>query len=168
MNDPPPSRSAFTLLELVVVMVILAVAAMVIAPSLGGFASARETEFAAGQIVTLAHWARTQAISEGQTYRLNFDANAQPQRYWLTLRESGVDQRFEKEFGRDFTFPEGVSAQWDGASEGGVSYMDFDPSGRTVPTQIRITGKNGQIIDVACLSATELLKIVDDSPQGVR
>lgn len=169
MTSHRPTRSAFTLLELLVVMAILAVATMLIAPTLSGFASAREPEFAAGQLVALGQWARTQAVSEGQVYRLNFDPNSQPQRYWLSIQESGQSRRIEAEFGREFSLPDGVTAQWDGPTESGMGYIDFEPGGRTEPVQIRLTAKNGQIVDVACLSATELLKVVEDNqPAGVR
>ena len=59
-------------------MAILTIVVAIAAPKLAGFATGRKTNYAAVQIVALAKYARTEAINEGQTYRLNFDTSANP------------------------------------------------------------------------------------------
>src|SRR3972149_3661562 len=63
----------FTLLELILVMVILSTVLAMAAPSLRGFFASRQIQDAAAQILALTQFARSQAVSEGTTYRLNFD-----------------------------------------------------------------------------------------------
>jgi type II secretion system protein H len=72
----------FTLLELIVVMVILATVLALAGPSLRGFFGSRQLPDTAAQILALTQFARSQAISEGIIYRLNF--NTSKREYWLT------------------------------------------------------------------------------------
>jgi prepilin-type N-terminal cleavage/methylation domain-containing protein len=66
---------AFTLVELVLVMVVIAVVAAMVMPSLSGTARGRRLGDTANQIVALARMARTQSVTEGKMYRLNIDPN---------------------------------------------------------------------------------------------
>ncbi len=97
---------AFTLLELILVMLIIAIAAAVVVPSLTEFAVGRSTENAAQQIVNLAQYARTQSISEGRTFRLNFDTQAD--KIWLTARKEGTFQPPGNDFGQKYSLAEGM------------------------------------------------------------
>jgi len=100
--------AAFTLLELILVMVILAIASALIVPSLRGFAISRASDSAATQIVTLAQYARTQAISQGKTYRLNFDV--EKGEVWLTMLEVGSGNYIPppNDFGNRYPLPSGM------------------------------------------------------------
>jgi type II secretory pathway pseudopilin PulG len=42
----------------------------------------------------------------------------------------------------------------------GQFYVEFQPSGRTDPAQIRLTDQQGDTIDIACASATETFRIL--------
>ena len=77
----------FTLLELILVMVILSTVLAMAAPSLRGFFASRKTHDTAAQILALTQFARSQAISEGIVYRLNFDTRQRT--YWLTAQQAG-------------------------------------------------------------------------------
>ncbi len=96
----------FTLIELIMVMAIIAIIAAIVAPSLRGFGIGRKTNDAADQIVALAQYAHVQAISQGRTYRLNFDPLART--YWLTMQYGGAFQPPPNEFGDVRTLPDGV------------------------------------------------------------
>src|SRR5439155_80161 len=61
-----------------------------VAPSLSGFGAGREAEYAGAQLMSVAHWAREQAISEGRVYRLNF--NRSRQSYQVRAQVGGVFQ----------------------------------------------------------------------------
>jgi prepilin-type N-terminal cleavage/methylation domain-containing protein len=152
------SSRAFTLLELIVVMLVLAVLFAMAAPAMSGFGAGRAAKQTAPQIVSLARWAREQAISEGRTYRLNFDpAN---QGYFVTTAYGATFERVPVEFGRNFTVPEGVALTFETPQVGGVPCIDFLPSGRSQPGHVRITSRDGDVTDLACLSATEPLRVV--------
>ena len=96
----------FTLLELILVMLIIAIAAAVVVPSLTEFAVGRSSVNAAQQIVNLAQYARTESMSEGRTFRLNFDT--QKQQVWLTAMKNGTFQPPGNDFGLKYSLAEGM------------------------------------------------------------
>jgi prepilin-type N-terminal cleavage/methylation domain-containing protein len=151
-------RRAFTLLELVLVMLVLAVLFGMAAPSMSGFGAGREAQQTASQIVTLARWAREQAISEGRPHRLNF--NPTEQTYWVTASYGATFERLGVDFGRDFTVPLGVQLAFETPQDGGLPYLEFLPTGRCRPGHVRVVSRDDQVTELACLSATEPLRVV--------
>ena len=148
----------FTLLELIVVLLVLSVLFAMAAPSMSGFGAGRAAKQTASQIVSLARWAREQAISEGRTYRLVFDATNHV--YFITAANGAVFEREPVEFGRNFTVPEGVDLTFDIPQVAGMPCLDFLASGRSQPGHIRIVSRDGEATELACLSATEPLRVV--------
>src|SRR3954468_13304020 len=147
-------RRAFTLLELVLVMLVMAVVLAMVAPSMSGFGAGREAEYAGAQIVTLCQWAHEQSVTEGKTYRLNFDRARNA--YQVTVQVGGVYQKINNDFGQLFTVPDGVTMEWDAPQESGLYYVDFHPSGRAQPVKIRVTARTGQVTLIGNRTATEL------------
>jgi len=148
----------FTLLELVLVMVLICTVLAMAAPSLRGFFASRQTQDAAAYIVALAGLARSQAVSEGRVYRLNFDAEAGT--YWLTAQREGAFERLATEFGRTFRLPEGCELELDFAvGEDSSEHVEFHPTGRVEPATIRLTGRQGDVAVVVCPSATEQFRV---------
>lgn len=154
----PEQRPGFTLLELVLVMAILCIAMAMVAPSLRGFGRGRGAGDCAAQLVALGGWARTQAISRGVVYRLNLDPATRT--YWLTVQRENATEFLGEEFGRTFTAPDGVAIDWDVLEREDGRYVAFHPSGRTDPATIQLTDADGTVIEIACLSATELFRVV--------
>lgn len=164
-------------MELVVVMVILVILMMAVAPSLNTFGAARQTEQSAAQIIALAQWARDQAIAQGRSYRLYF--NAATQSYQVRVQQGAayvpipgvpVAQgtasgatfvQTGSEFGREFSLPEGVKLTVTSPQENGMNYVEFRPSGRADPVSIRIEDGDGRVVELASLSAAEPLRAVD-------
>jgi prepilin-type N-terminal cleavage/methylation domain-containing protein len=163
-------RSGFTLLELVMVMMLLCVIAAMAAPSLRGFSEGRKVTTAAAQVESLGQWARTQSITRGVGMRLN--VNPSDGSYWLTSEQTGgVFGTLGEEFGRVFTMPDGVTLQWYGPTptEGKIPYIEFLPTGRTTATAtIRLTDTRGTIVDVACLSPGEPLRVLTGQEMASR
>ncbi|MHC4330298.1 MAG: pilus assembly FimT family protein, partial [Planctomycetota bacterium] len=93
----------FTLLELILVMVILSTVLAMAAPSLRGFFASRQTHDTAAQILALTQLARSQAISGGVVYRLNFDTRQRT--YWLTAQQAGAFEELRMGLGQVFTLP---------------------------------------------------------------
>jgi len=153
-----PAARGFTLLELVLVMVIVCTVLAMAAPSLGGFFASRRTADAAAQIVALTGLARSQAIVEGRTYRLNFDTDAGA--YWLTVQQGGAFGRLGSEFGRRFSLPEGTLASRDGTTAAASSgHIEFYPDGTTQAATIRLTGRQGEVVEIVCPSPTEPFEV---------
>lgn len=153
------SAAGFTLLELVLVMVIIGTVLGMSAASLRGFFAARRTAEAAGQIVALAQFARTQSVAEGRTYRLSLDARDGT--YWLTAQTGGAFVALPSEFGRLFALPEGTTAQWEiPGSTDTLRWIGFYPDGRTEEAALRLTGRRGEAFDIICSSPVEQLRVV--------
>lgn len=152
-------QRGFTLLELVLVMVIIGTVLAMAAPSLRRFFASRETEDAAASIVALTRLARSQAVAEGRAYRLNFDLKETT--YWLTAQTEGAFRALPSEFGRAFRLPEGAELE---LKVEGVpadrDYVSFQPTGRTDTATIRLKGRQGESVEIACLSPTESYKVV--------
>lgn len=154
-----PQRG-FTLLELTLVMLIVCVLLAISAPQLHGFFGSRQTADTATNVLSLARWARNDAISSGRTCRLNVDpANGM---YWLTVQKAGQFVRLETELGKQFHLPEGSSLTLTNESRDSSAYVEFSPTGRCDVATIAITGKGGEVVQVRSASAAETFRI--DTP----
>lgn len=69
-------ESGFTVIELMIVIVILAVTAMMVAPRIGGNTAAVRMTSAVDQIVSDINYARQTAVNRNTTVRINFTTNA--------------------------------------------------------------------------------------------
>ncbi|MGQ9729676.1 MAG: GspH/FimT family pseudopilin [Candidatus Zipacnadales bacterium] len=84
-------QAAFTLLELMVVLMILVLLSALAAPSFRRQYHEAKLNSAARDIVALMQYARSQAIVEGTTYRLNIDRDAK--RMWVTYYQPETDEQ---------------------------------------------------------------------------
>jgi len=152
-------RGAFTLLELVLVMMVICTVLAMAAPSLRGFFASRKTADTASNLVALTQLARSQAIAEGTPYRLNIDAESG--RYWVTMQDQGAFVPLTTDFGRIFQMPDGVQADLkvDGAGPN-RDYVTFFPDGRTEPAVIRLRGLQGDRANVECDAPAETFRVV--------
>ena len=62
---PRRPRAAFTLIELIFVLALLAICATFVAASLGSFFRGRALNFEARRLLSLTHYGHTRAVSEG-------------------------------------------------------------------------------------------------------
>jgi type II secretion system protein H len=83
----PNSQYAFTLLELVLVMLIIAIMSAIAAPALIRFAAGRQVDNYSRSLLAAARYARAQSISEARVYRLNLDEKTAE--FWLTADNGG-------------------------------------------------------------------------------
>lgn len=161
------------MLELVMVMMLLCVVAAMATPSLRGFSEGRKVGSCAAQVVSVGHWARTQAVTRGVAYRLNVDPATNS--FWLTTDQAGVFVTPGEEFGRMFTAPEGVTLRWYGpmptiGSGTPYPFVEFLPTGRTTATASIevIDDDRGSVVEVACRSPGEPLRALADWERAVR
>ncbi len=98
---------AFTLIELILVMAVMASVLAVSAPVLRGFFASRQAADTAARILALTRWARSYAVTRGQPCRLIIDDQAGE--YWLAVQEGSAYVPLEGELARRFALPQGVS-----------------------------------------------------------
>lgn len=158
-------EKGFTLLELILVMVIISTVLAMAAPSLRGFFSSRKTHDAAANILSLIRFARSQAITEGHTYRLNFDFEKGV--YWLTSNAEGAFSNLNTEFGRKFQLPDDTTIEIDKDDEddhdkeGSCVYIAFFSQGMAETGTIILTDRSGEEIEITSPSPAEHYGIVE-------
>lgn len=143
-------------------MVILTVMVAIVVPSMSAFAIGRKTNYAAIQIVALAKYARTEAVNEGRTYRLTFETSTPPT---LTLMADNSGEFVEpsSSLGKQLKLAAGITLKTDlTPQQTGGTYIDFHPDGRTGdgPVHVWVSDKQGRVIEMACLSPTELFHVL--------
>ena len=149
----PVRQLGFTLIELVLVLLIIAVCASIAAPTLSGFARARALPNTATDLVTTARWCRVQSLSDGVEYRLNLDK--QGGKWWVT-KDDGTGSNFTSvspELGQERPLPEGVAIAniefQTLPAQGDVPYVSFRPGGKTDVARITLSYQSQSVV-VAC------------------
>ena len=158
---------AFTLLELIAVLVLISTVLAIAAPSLRGFVRGRQTADAAAKVLSLTHLARSRAVSWGCIHRLNFDAEEGT--YWLTMQKAGAFVEIDGNHGRRFRLPDGVSVVLESPSQvQSLPYVQFYSDGGCDPATIELAGGENDVFQVTCSSVSERFRIVspqeDDGP----
>ena len=163
------SRPAFTLLELVLVMLIITIVVGAVAPSLRGFTMGRSARNTATRILTMTQYARTEAISQGRVYRLTYSPRQRA--FWVDYSTLAGDNSENQRSAPDADMAPrldvderlSIDTKDMSTSSTGNQYVEFRPSGRSDPASIVITDQSNAQIEVACSSATEMFRIVADA-----
>ncbi len=158
---------AFSMLELVFVMLIMAGVMALAVPSLRGFGESRQVRDAAGSVLALAKYARFRAVCDGREYRLYVE----PERGRCWLETAGTEgyERLASSFGQVFYFPGTVIVEWyqsDAVRRRG--YVAFQPNGRCNVACLRMTGRLGTVVELCCESPGELFRLREVFDTGVR
>lgn len=158
------SARGFTLMELVLVMLVMAIVAAFAAPNLRNFISGRHATDAASEILALATWARSQAISEGRMYQLNVDPSAGTVSV-SAEDDTGAMQPVESTVVDPVVLPTGTGAvRMDTdlpAGDNGIPAAKFYPTGRVDPGSIHLTDDHNNVITITSDSASENYHIVE-------
>jgi prepilin-type N-terminal cleavage/methylation domain-containing protein len=150
----------FTLLELIIVMLILATVLGLAGPRLRGFFASRQLPDTAAQILALTQFARSQAISDGVVYRLNFSIIKRT--YWLTVWQKGSFEDIRTDFGRTYTFPKDMTIELENLEkEDADEFLEFNPEGTATAGTVRISERSGRTLAVTCDTVTEPFCIVE-------
>jgi prepilin-type N-terminal cleavage/methylation domain-containing protein len=167
MNTSRTQRRGMTLLELILVMLILSTVLAMAAPSLRGFFASRRIDDTAAHILALTQYARSQAISEGIVYRLNFDTRDCT--YWLTAQKAGVFESLKTEVGQVYTLPKDIKLELEDIEQKDRDvFITFTPHGTMTDGTIRLIDQGGRTLEVACPSVTESFSIVETRQAGGR
>jgi len=168
-------RNGFTLLELLVVLVIVALASALVGPKLVGSMSNLNLRTASKKISASLRWARSQATSESATYTAVFDFDKNRVSVVNVQEESEKDPE-ESPAGdeedpvksRSYNLPDGVSLEkaLSGEEEfdSGVFEMVFFPSGSSSGGDVILANDRGNqySISVDFITGTVRLSEMDD------
>lgn len=83
----------FTLIELIVVMLLLAIAAGMVAPRMSAFFRGRALNFEARRMLSLTHYAQSRAVAEGVPMILWFDPRTSSYGVHVQAGHEGADDR---------------------------------------------------------------------------
>lgn len=172
------SRPGFTLLELILVMVLMAVTLAIAAPSLRGFASSRQSADLASRLVAMTQWARSQSVAQGQVCRLNVHPDGGS--CWLTIQKTGAFVDPDGDWKKTLTMPDGAAlalrtettvrtqAQPGQQLQQSADYIQFYPTGRCDVGTLTLTVDNGETYLVACDSPAEPYRILSSQEAAKR
>jgi type II secretion system protein H len=154
---PSSLSSAFTLIELLLVMVIIAIIIGEAVPNLRGFLIGSRLENAANNLVASCNYARTEAISQGRTYQISVDSNN-----YDILYEDVTQQKFVSagtSIARHDSLGDiRVSLSRDDQSPG--DHVNFYADGTTEPATFTLVQPNGGTSKIVCLSPSERFHVV--------
>lgn len=151
---PPDGRRAFTLIELILVLALLAIVTSMAAPSMSRFFRARALSSEARQLLSLAHAGQTRAVSEGFPVLLWIDS--QEREYGIQLEATSqtagsqeIDPKAEQ-FSLDSSLMlEALDASPLTLNGRTVSAIRFLPDGTAdeeSPTRLRVTSQSGDVL----------------------
>ena len=130
-------RCAFTLIELILVLLIMVIITTVVATNLSGFRQSQQKIDAAQHMLAIMQTARQQAISTGKIFRLNI--NIEENTYWLTTQADDYAEYEKPKINENKTYvvPSNVTIIWNTPEEIVENkYINFYPDGSTQATCI--------------------------------
>jgi len=136
-------RAAFTLIELILVMALLAIAASLAAPRMASFFRGRTLDQEARRLLSLTHYAQSRAIAEGYPVLLWVDTAAS--RYGLEIRSGYVasdDRAIAYDVDGDLSVESSASDAPEPYEDEGLSSRDlkagiiFNPDGLIDPSSV--------------------------------
>lgn len=160
------SSSAFTLLELVLVLVVICTALAVAAPAMRGWSGGSRLRNAGDEFLALTRWARSQAVAESRVYRLYVEPGAG--QYWVAAQDGTEFVSTGSSLGQVFTLSNEMMIELTGLESASqpLEFIEFDPTGRTLPARVRISLDVDDFLEIACDSPADEFRLM--TPSGGR
>lgn len=157
-NTPRTSRRAFTLLELILVLVVVATMLALVAPRLSGVTARSRIDSAAATTLAMMHECQQRAINEGTPHRLVLEPDER--RAWIeTLTPTGY-QRPQASYAIDYEWDKALSFEQEGfAEQGGLWSIVFSPDGSAETAELRITQVGQDLRLLSARAATEPYRV---------
>ena len=153
--SPPRPHHAFTLIELILVLVIIGMMMAIVAPRLNGLRDRERIDGQARTLLAMFKQARTRAAQDGLPWRVVIDLEE-----YEAWPEASTAQGYERPMTSQAAIVEldkQVDIQWLGVTpqESGLITVTFQPSGLTEPGQILLTDDKGHAAALTCPSYSE-------------
>src|SRR5690606_29737120 len=133
---------AFTLIELVLVLALLALLMSAAAPNLRGWGRGGKVRDATDQILTATRYAQSQAVHETVTYRIAVNPVDGEVELWRIDGETVTPA--DGEYQTPVDLPAGFAVYIDRFDGAGNSAIEFFPDGRITPGRIEIAAPWGE------------------------
>lgn len=152
-------QPAFTLLELILVLVIVGLLMAVVAPRLIGLRDRTRLDGQARTLHAMLAEARLRATQDGVPWRVVIDRDEHEA--WLESRTSTGDNRPRDTTGQVIELDEKLDVEWLGQTprEDALLAIGFEPGGITEPGQLRLWDDEGSSVAITCASYTEPYRI---------
>lgn len=150
VNQP---SSAFTLIELILVMAIMATVLALAAPSLTQWKKGSKLRNSAETFIAATRWARSRAAAEGSIYVISIDRGSST--YKVQVQEGLNTTDADGQFHLPQSLLEGGKIEASGAEKSQIDAINFYPTGRVDPASVKITADDGESITVQCLTPAE-------------
>lgn len=164
--DRRSGRTGFSLLELILVLALLALAAALATPTLSRFTRRHLSQDCATDLLVLTRYAQDHAARQATPYRLHVDPEARI--YHLTAQRGGTFVAPANDLGRIFDLPMTVVAQWESPSAAQQNqYVQFNPDGTHEPAVLLLIEQDGRTLRLVGDAITEPFRL-ENLPGGVR
>lgn len=157
----PRRNFAFTLIELVVVLLIISLTAALAAPSLRGWNDGAKLRNATDEFLATTRYARSQAILNATEYVVTIDRNTNA--YAVSVQQGTTLAPDPREFGEYASMPTGFTIALVSGGEG-ASQIRFYPDARTTPGVVRITSARGEVVEIASDAPAQPFAVVGVAP----
>ena len=139
----PTSSRAFTLIELVLTLALMALLMAMVAPQLRGFGRGQRVENAADEFIAAAAYARSEAVVRCVPYRLEVTDDG-TRLLVTTLDDTGEFLPVESRFGEGQTLPGDVTISIEPLDGGSADFVEFFPNNTLTPADAIVTGPDGK------------------------
>lgn len=155
MTHPPAtSRPAFTLIELILVMVIISILIAVASPALSRLNRGQRIDGLARTLVALHEQARGLAMRDGRSTRLVIDPDEHE--VWIELEQPGGYAEVAESWGRRIAIDKTITLSFEGATRDGDTYtFACRANGVVQPGRVELLGASGREVRVETPSASE-------------
>jgi prepilin-type N-terminal cleavage/methylation domain-containing protein len=148
------NRRGFTLIELVVVMVIIAIGALLLVPNLGAWLPNFRLRGATRDIVSTMRVAQMKAVSNNTQYRVNLDdAEIGVARSYVLQRHSGGVWMND---GALQTLPDGITMDTEQLP---AARVVFNPNSTSSAGSVTLQNRNGMLRKITIAPATGRIRI---------
>ena len=176
----PARRLGRTLMELLVVLAILGLAASLVLPRFATASSQAALKAGARDVITAIGYARNQAVSEGRSYRLEIDPSSGESRITHFDPEEDPEEPYVADvgiLGEKLTLPSGVSfsrvavgeeaggieasGSPASSSRSGETSIQFRPDGTTDQAVIVVTNDDGAELTITLDQFTARVRVLE-------